>query len=1407
MRRLGIDIGSLYLSAVILEDGRIAARHYQAHGGRIRDALDALLKRPDFARFDLAGVTASEAGGRVVDGTLAVIEGSRHLLPGCRNVISLGGQGFALILFDEKGAYREHSTNPPCASGTGSFLEQQAERLGLSVEELAARAGAFSGRAPRIATRCAVFAKTDITHAMQEGHSLDAVCAGLCEGIGRSVLDMLLKGRELAEPIGLVGGVALNTTIAAAIGRLTGKKTIAPVGAELAGAVGAALLGTEASVDPGELASKKTGKRSTRERLSGGLADYPDAGDYRISESDGVESFIPKGAGRSGGTRRGAWLGIDIGSTSTKSVLLDEDGEVKGGFYTRTLGEPVSAVQRLLSAMDRAFPGARENLLGAATTGSGRRMIREVFAADAELNEITAHAGAAVFLLPQTDTIIEIGGQDSKFTRIKDGDVYFSTMNYVCAAGTGSFIEEQAKRLGVGLEEFSAMALSDRAPYTSDRCTVYMERDIASMLAEGWPREALAAAVLHSVRDNYISKVVGKSALGDFIVFQGATARNRALVAAFEQLLGKTVHVSPFCHLTGALGAALHCRARGMGRSGFMWETGPMETAAEECTLCSNRCSLTVVRRGGAASAWGMKCGREYNDRRPGSAAEKTEMEKRYQEAFTFAPASPIDAAPSSRNNITIAVPRCLYNLSYEPLWRDFLTRLGFTVVSSRQKREAMDQGTAAVNSDFCAPMILSHGYVKQLLDDGADFLFYPSVTNEREGDAPIPTTFRRKEGDSAYCYYSQYLPAVAGKLTAFSAEDRLISPLLPLREKGDGEIAAAIHAELLRHIPGVGLEETREAFTAAHESYRKAARRLSQGFAREAGTEARAPAAADAPLRILLLGRPYVVFDNVLNLSLPRTLEELGARVFWQEELNLEGVTPGYGGRYLSRMHWSYGRQIVQAADFAGRTGNLYPVFLTCFRCSPDSFLMSYVKDILQHYGKPFLFLQLDAHASDVGYATRIEAAMETFAHHREREAAAAGFVPGAAPRAPKAAPASASSTRAGAASPEAPRNDALLPGDTVLIASVDRVISRFWADSFTRAGYRAELLESGEAALNTGYRFASGGECMPLVSIVGAAVERLRAGGLDEGTAFFFMPTIPMACNMPQFPIFADMAFRAAGFPAVKTGLINFMALGDTLPQTLSVKLLESYIIACILYKLSFRIRPYEVEAGSTDKALKEAAGIVSQALLSGGELREALARSADVFRGVARDESGGRKPRVALLGDLYVKYNAAASQGVQGLLESLGGELVISSMTEYPAHFLDVGVKQYGEDPRSYRILRTIEGRYEKIVEDLIGDQKEPDFAECAALMEEYGIRHYIPGETSINVGRALWYLRKGMVRAIVHVNPIFCCPGVVTSSLYRKMQEDFKIPIIDIFYEGTGNPNRILIPHMHYLKTKG
>jgi predicted nucleotide-binding protein (sugar kinase/HSP70/actin superfamily) len=634
---------------------------------------------------------------------------------------------------------------------------------------------------------------------------------------------------------------------------------------------------------------------------------------------------------------------------------------------------------------------------------------------------------------------------------------------------------------------------------------------------------------------------------------------------------------------------------------------------------------------------------------------------------------------------------------------------------------------------------------------------------------------YRKKIRDSYYCYYSQYLPTIVNKLTAIDVEPKLISPLIAFNNMSLEEIATAIHGEIKRKIPlHIDLAEIEQALCQAYTSFSDIRKKWTRTFADRSDVNDE-----DRP-NILLLGRPYVVFDPVMNLGLPTKLEQEGAQLFWQEELCLEKFEPQYAERYYERMHWHYGKQILKAAEYCAQQPNLFAVYLTCFRCSPDSFLISYVKDIMRAYDKPFLILQLGEHSSDVGYATRIEAGLQSFRNYLR--AAKEPDQPGV--------------TRA--------RNDALESGDTVLIPNLDPLSGYFWKVCFRRAGYDAALLNPDEKSLNTGYRYTNGGECMPLVSLIGGVIEKVKEAGLVPSKTFFYIPTTVIACNFSNFPILSDLAFESAGLKGLKIGLINNMSPGEILPQTLSIKILESNILGGIIYKMFHRVMPYETQPGESEATLWECRETVAEAILEGEDLRAVLSDIVERFQCIPRDESSGRKPRIGLLGDLYVKYNDLVNQKVQNIVRDLGGELFIPSLTEFPFHCYDADVRLYGDDPRHYKLLKTIEKRYERLAAELIEEQEEPDFAECVRLMEEYKITHYIVGETSINIGRALYYIKNDLVDAILHVNPIFCCPGVVTASIYRKLQEDFGIPIIDIFYDGTGNPNRVLIPHLHYLK---
>jgi len=504
---LGIDIGSVAISlALIDEDNRIIHSSYAFHKGQITDNLIKLLNGIEISKLKAIGFTSSGPSiisrGTPVDSKIAYITAAKYFHPEMQSLLIIGAEKFGLATFDKNGDYRNFKSNTSCAAGTGNFLDQQAERLNLAdILEFSKIAYENKGSFPKIASRCAVFAKTDLIHAQQEGYSLSEICDGLSYGLAKNIVDTVFQNQVFSNIVA-AGGVALNKAVIGHIRQLTQTEISVDNYAHMYGAVGAALNcrdeGKEADLQltcPEDIiVTQKKDKKYYYPPLQLELSDYPDFESHRKYEFKSglfpamkaveVDDYASIGNSNLGQV----FLGIDIGSTSTKALLLGRDKEVIAGFYTRTSGQPLQAVQVIFEAIEN-FAEERNLLFSissAGTTGSGRKFTGKIIGADIILDEITAHARAAYELDPETDTIIEIGGQDSKFTSMRNGMVTFSVMNNVCAAGTGSFIEEQAKRLGCPLEEYAGRVEKVHSPMASDRCTVFMERDLNHYLMAGY---------------------------------------------------------------------------------------------------------------------------------------------------------------------------------------------------------------------------------------------------------------------------------------------------------------------------------------------------------------------------------------------------------------------------------------------------------------------------------------------------------------------------------------------------------------------------------------------------------------------------------------------------------------------------------------------------------------------------------------------------------------------------------------------------------------------------------------------------------------------------------------------------------------------------------------------------------
>jgi predicted CoA-substrate-specific enzyme activase len=558
---LGLDIGAAGVKLAALdENDRVIKLDYTKITSSPAACVNLLLDRfkESYGAETVLSIGISGSGKSVVppdlkwasySSSISIASGLLHFYPAARSIIQIGGQSSQVIELED-GLRKPWKTvsNPLCAAGTGRFLEQQAYRLGIKIEDFGKLALQFEGVAPRIAARCSVFAKSDLIHLQQKGVSVEAMLYALSESIARMIL--ALKKGAFAEPVFLVGGVAANQAIVRALSSLISERNGHPVTVTVPAdflhieAIGVALL------------AKDKPARATSLPLDGpGQKYYELPGLKEVAlPSNTLDTVIS--AGMIG------YLGVDVVSTSTKAVILDATGRILAKSYLMTAGRPVEAVKQVF--VDLVSSGADGiNIAGVGVTGSGRYLIGSLIGADVVKNEITAHTRAAFELDPESD-IIEIGGQDSKLVIKRNGVVVDYQMNKACAAGTGSFIDEMAELLGVSVKNGQFAALALKAPNTLDlgtRCAAFMGQAVSSAQREGISLEVITASLANSIAKNYLSKVVGTRKLGQKIILTGAVFYNQAVVAAFrEQLPCKDLRVAEHREVSGAIGAALLAR-------------------------------------------------------------------------------------------------------------------------------------------------------------------------------------------------------------------------------------------------------------------------------------------------------------------------------------------------------------------------------------------------------------------------------------------------------------------------------------------------------------------------------------------------------------------------------------------------------------------------------------------------------------------------------------------------------------------------------------------------------------------------------------------------------------------------------------------------------------------------------
>jgi predicted CoA-substrate-specific enzyme activase len=1414
--RIGVDAGALTVKAVVLDPSsdqpRVAYRFHRGDpAAGLRDALEELAVPADGCEIAVAVSGSAHlppgAGLLMVDAVQATIAAVRGILPGARNILDIGGAGLRFIRLDADGRFAHFAANSQCAAGTGSFLDEQATRLGLDHARMAALASVADP--PPVATRCAVFAKSDLIHLQQAGATLEQMWSGLCRGMAQTALQTLLRGKPLGGPTVLVGGVAQNREVLRWIAALADAPVSTCAHAHVIAALGAAIVAGRngngrapvqwrswldgnghrplAAARPTvrvDCCSTATSQRPPA-AFPGGDAPAGRALELRRTKYpsfDLLASFTDDAGNEvrvsrwPAGEAVAGYLGIDVGSTSTKLCLVDARGDVLVDVYRKTAGDPIGATQKLFQALRdlETSHRARLRILGCGTTGSGRKLVGAVVGADAVVNEISAHVAGAMHVDPTIETIFEIGGQDSKYMRTRNGAIADSTMNYVCAAGTGSFVEEQARKLGVPLHEVGDRVLGLVPPSTTDRCTVFMEQDVNDLVRVGHDVDHALAAVMRSVVQNYLNKVVGNRHWSRTkIGFQGATARNKGLVAAFETLLGVEVVVSPYCHVMGAWGVALLTReevaraGRPTSFAGLELSRRRIELRRERCDLCNNSCDITFARVEGAERepSWGYLCGRDPSDAKV-RVHREYDLFRQRQRWLLQAGAAAAPRSGNGRAPARVVLPRALTFFSHLPFWQRLLGDLGARVeLAPESSRSTRERGAALVGAEFCFPVKLAHGQAGEALDAaGADLVLAPRMVAQ----APVDG-----QSDTYFCPYVQAFPSVVEAATTSStgAAGRLLAPCYDRRLPEERQV------EVLEETLGAALGVSRKRLRDAHRAACSTQERF-EARCRDAGREALEKLARENRPGIVLVGRPYNVMDASANLDLPKKIAEMGYTVLPVDFLPFEPERLPARHRNL---YWAYGQRILSALQFVRRHDNLFAIYFTNFNCGPDSFLLSFAEEIMGT--KPMLALELDEHGADAGYITRIEAYLDVVRHWR---------------------PAALPAVRPAARAAGADAGD--LRRRRIWIPAMHPTSTALFAAAFRGAGLDAVAMPvETRADLEHGQRLARGCECLPMRTTIGSFANTLGAAAASGRQHTLFMPTARGPCRFGQYATLDRLILDRMD----QSDVTILSPSGDNaycgLPAELRRWLWKALLAADVLEKLACRVRPYETTAGDAGAALARWREAACRAFERRTDVREVVRRAGQEFaRLPVRREA---RPLVGVVGEIYVRSNPFCNEDLVRSIERAGGEVWSAPIPEWILFttWLDAYRSQPpARTPREVlerarrrlrlRIMQNSERAFHHAAGPLLAGRDEPGVASTIQAGQ-----HYIPfnvgGETLISLGRAVHFVRQG-ARLIVNASPFGCMPGTIAAGLFARFEKETGVPVVNLFYEGTGGANRQL-----------
>ncbi|KPK69612.1 hypothetical protein AMJ87_10240 [candidate division WOR_3 bacterium SM23_60] len=1317
MYELGVDIGSVSLKWAEFSDNNLVNTEYVKHYGKPYNLLyDLLIDKHHVDRLVLTGSSAKQLtcilDAVYVNEVEATARGVMYIVPEVKSIIEIGGEDSKLINIDNNSIV-DFASNTICAAGTGIFLDQQARRLCYSTEELGTIA--LSAKRPaRIAGRCSVFAKSDMIHLQQIGTKPEDLVAGLCIALARNFKSVIAKGKNISVPAAFVGGVAANQGMVHAFTKVLNierSDIILPKYYNRIGAIGAILAARDRNANTVFKGVENLAQWLSRPRQI-----------KRLDPLNGHKKWFALTTCRAPRHKVKAYLGVDVGSISTNLALIDKNGTVLARRYLWTQGRPIEVVLQGLKELQMEI-GDTIIIAGVGTTGSGRHLIGEFIGADIIKNEISAQARAITEIDPEADTIFEIGGQDSKFISLRNQAIVDFEMNKVCAAGTGSFLEEQAEVLGVKLEEFGNLAIDAQSPINlGERCTVFIGSEVVHHQRDTAERENLLAGLGYSIVFNYLNRVVNGKQIGEKIYFQGGVAANKAVVAAFEQVLKKEIYVPTNYDITGAIGIALLTRDANIQSTTFRG----LELASREytsksfvCPHCSNECEINeIVLSGEKSIYYGGRCERY----------EHGERKKKNTLPDYFRMRNDVFFKSEETAGIKIGIPRSLIFYELFPYFYKFLTELGFSpALSEPTTRKIIEYGAELSVADTCLPVKIALGHIRSLIEKGIRQFFIPSVI-----------TMPQKDESFARCYVCPYVQTIPYMARAVFGTDVTIH-------------APPVYFDRGKHGVETALIQFAEKFGKTKKQAQEALQRAAEYFAQVQSDIAEI--GKDALQHIdefafVICSRPYNGYDLGMNLDLPRKIRDLGVMA-----LPIDFIPLKYSSltEDFYNMYWHYGQRLLAAAETIAHNNKLFPIYLSNFSCGPDSFLTRFFKERLGK--KPSLLIELDEHSGDAGFITRCEAFYDSI-----KGAQRTGK--------PRRIPAKS----------EVKRDRTIYVPDMCDGARVLACAMRY-------AGIDARVLPPpDEQSIAIGRQYTSGRECFPAILTAGDMIKRINAPDFDPGKSAFFMAQGSGPCRFGQYYklhrlILDDLGYRDIPIYAPNQGPSLFDDLG-----AMGIKFLlstwEGVCAVDALGALSRMIRPYEQRAGSTDAVYNKSLDSVCDCVEHGRSIVPVLRKAKREFDAIEVDTTE-RKPGIGIVGEIYVRSQSFSNTFLIDKLENLGCEVVMPSIGEwffYTNFTRERNCKWFHQYRRAIftKMFDTYMNWRQQKIYRLMGI-KEARVHTLLTRAQEF-IHDSFEGETILTIGKTIECIEENLA-GVVNVMPFTCMPGNIVTTLYKAVKEKY------------------------------